>query len=280
MYVKKVSLKDPQAKHQLLESFKNTGFAVLVDHPVDATLIEQTYSAWKDFFASPAKQDYLFNPDTQDGYFPLHSENAKGQMLPDLKEFFHYYPHLRLPESCKTTTQNLHRELIALAHTLLHWLDEVLPENITHQFSQSLSSMARDSQQTLMRPIHYPPVKDDSLLKQGAIRAAAHEDINLITLLPAASAPGLQVKDTQGKWHDVSCDPGMIAVNVGDMLQEATGCHLPSTTHQVVNPEQQAMLSSRYSIPLFVHAKPEVILSERYTAKSYLDERLREIGLK
>lgn len=280
MYVKKISLKDPKAKYQLLESFKNTGFAVLIDHPIDAQLIEQTYSAWKDFFASPTKHDYLFNPDTQDGYFPMHSENAKGQTLPDLKEFFHYYPHHRIPNTCQDTTQNLHQELIALAHTLLHWLDEVLPQNITKQLSQSLSSMARDSQQTLMRPIHYPPVQDNRLLKQGAIRAAAHEDINLITLLPAASAPGLQVKDTQGNWHDVSCDPGMIAVNVGDMLQEATDGHLPSTTHQVVNPEEQAMLSSRYSIPLFVHAKPEVTLSKRYTAKSYLDERLREIGLK
>ncbi|HMQ10310.1 MAG TPA: 2-oxoglutarate and iron-dependent oxygenase domain-containing protein [Oligoflexia bacterium] len=280
MYVEKVSLKDPRAKYQLLESFKNTGFAVLVDHPIDAQLIEDSYTAWKDFFASPAKHDYLFNPETQDGYFPMLSENAKGQALPDLKEFFHYYPHHRIPNACQHITQNLHQELISLAHTLLHWLDEVLPQNITQNLSQSLSSMARDSQQTLMRPIHYPPVKDDALLKQGAIRAAAHEDINLITLLPAASAPGLQVKDTQGNWHDVSCDPGMIAVNVGDMLQEATGGHLPSTTHQVINPEQEAMRSSRYSIPLFVHAKPEVVLSKRYTAKSYLDERLREIGLK
>ncbi|MCI5072553.1 isopenicillin N synthase family oxygenase [bacterium] len=280
MYVKKVSLKNSNAQHQLLESFKDTGFAVLVDHPIDAKLIEQTYAVWKEFFDSPAKQDYLFNPELQDGYFPLNSESAKGQDLPDLKEFFHYYPHLRLPQSCKAPTQALHQQLIELAHTLLGWLDEVLPQDITQNFSQSLSSMARDSQQTLMRPIHYPPIQKNDLSKKGAIRAAAHEDINLITLLPAASAPGLQVKDTKGQWHDVSCDPGMIAVNVGDMLQESTGGYLPSTTHQVINPEQEAMQSSRYSIPLFVHAKPEVVLSKRYTAKSYLDERLREIGLK
>lgn len=130
----------------------------------------------------------------------------------------------------------------------------------------------------MFRILHYPPV-DQEQAQAGAIRAAAHEDINLITLLLAGSAPGLQAQDLNGNWHDVSCDPGMIAVNAGDMLQMATGGYLPSTTHRVVNPEGQDASQPRYSMPIFIHPHAEVELAKGITADDYLNQRLREIGL-
>ena len=134
------------------------------------------------------------------------------------------------------------------------------------------------AQRTLFRIIHYPPLADD--VDPSAVRSSAHEDINLLTLLPAGTAPGLQVRDTSGAWVDVACDPSNIIVNAGDMLQEASGGYYRSTTHRVVNPEGSARATSRYSMPLFLHPRPEVRLSERYTAGEYLDERLAEIGLR
>ncbi len=128
-----------------------------------------------------------------------------------------------------------------------------------------------------MRILHYPPLEGDEEL--GAIRAGAHEDINLLTVLPAANEPGLQVKTKEGDWLDVPCDFGNLIINIGDMLQEASGGYYPSTTHRVINPEGADKTKSRISLPLFLHPKPEVVLSERHTANSYLMERLRELGV-
>src|SRR6185312_15947729 len=111
------------------------------------------------------------------------------------------------------------------------------------------------------------------------IRAAAHEDINLITVLIAATSPGLQVKDANGNWHEVQCHPGTLVINSGDMLKMATGGFYGSTTHRVVNPAGPEAKKPRYSMPLFLHARKNVRLNEKYTAGSYLEERLLEIGL-
>jgi isopenicillin N synthase-like dioxygenase len=130
---------------------------------------------------------------------------------------------------------------------------------------------------TLLRILHYPPL--DINAEGEAVRAAAHEDINFLTLLPSATEPGLQVKDHDGNWHDVSVtEPNSIIVNVGDMLKEASGGFYKSTTHRVVNPDGSANVA-RYSIPLFLHASPNTRLSPRYTAHEYLMERLKELGL-
>jgi isopenicillin N synthase-like dioxygenase len=138
--------------------------------------------------------------------------------------------------------------------------------------------MIEGSDDTLLRPIHYPPLTGGE--EEGAIRAAAHEDINLITLLPAATAPGLQVKDAKGNWVNIACDPGSLAINAGDMLQMASGGYYVSTTHQVVNPNGPEAKKPRYSMPLFLHPRKDVKLSDKHTAGSYLEERLIEIGLK
>ena len=129
-----------------------------------------------------------------------------------------------------------------------------------------------------LRIIHYPPLLGTEDSK--AVRAGAHEDINLITLLVAGSQPGLQVLSKDDNWVDVSTSPEYIVVNIGDMLQMASNGYYPSTTHQVVNPGSASLNTPRFSMPLFLHPNDHVRLSKEYTAGSYLDERLKEIGLK
>ena len=134
-------------------------------------------------------------------------------------------------------------------------------------------------ERTLQRILYYPPLSGNE--EAGAIRAAAHEDINLITLLPAATEPGLEAKDASGQWHKIQIDPHTLVINAGDMLQEVTDFHYISTSHRVVKPIGEKAGTDRLSLPLFVHPHAEDYLSERYTtAESYLLERLRELGLK
>lgn len=266
------------APAQLAASMRETGFAVLRGHPLAARMIADAYDGWAAFFASERKHDYPIDPESQAGYFPFRSENAKGVAVKDLKEFYHVYPHGPVPSELDAMTRALYDDLVGLGATLLSWIEENTPDEVRRGFSESLSAMVRGSNMNLLRILHYPPL-DEAAAEPGAVRAAAHEDINLITLLVAGSAPGLQARDADGVWHDVPCDPGMIVVNVGDMLQKASASYFPSTTHRVVNPPRDQNVS-RYSMPMFLHPRPEVRLDADYTADDYLQERLREIGLK
>lgn len=266
------------AEELFVESLRNTGFGVLKNHPIQQKLVSAIYENWYNFFASENKDDFRFNVETQDGFFPSEiSETAKGHTQKDIKEYFHYYPWGQCPEALKEELQNYYDEANKLAGELLSWVEKNSPEDVANKYSQPLSSMVEDSSQTLLRVLHYPPLKGDEEL--GAIRAGAHEDINLLTILPAANEPGLQVKSKDGDWLDVPCDFGNLIINIGDMLQEASGGYFPSTTHRVVNPDGADKTKSRISLPLFLHPKPEVVLSERYTANEYLMERLRELGV-
>ena len=166
-------------------------------------------------------------------------------------------------------------DTIALASKLLGWVEANTPDDITARLSEPLSDMIVGSEQTLLRILHYPPLPD--AIEPGAIRAGAHEDINLLTVLPAANEPGLQVLGRNGDWIDVPCDFGNLIINIGDMLQEATARYYPSTTHRVINPHGADATRSRISLPLFLHPRPDVVLSERYSAGSYLAERLEEL---
>ncbi|MEZ4845548.1 MAG: 2OG-Fe(II) oxygenase family protein [Bdellovibrionota bacterium] len=278
MHVKSVDYKSPNAAKEFKDSICTTGFAVVANHPISHELIFKTFEEWKLFFEGNEKTDYVFNPKEQAGYFPMRSENAKDSNFKDLKEFYHYYSWYKNPKSVSNYTPKLRDELVKLAATLLNWIEKETPKDIAQYYSMPLSKMIENSGQILLRPIHYPPLKGDEI--QGEVRAAAHEDINLITLLPSATAPGLEVLDLQGSWHEVKCDPGTIVVNSGDMLKEASNGYYPSTTHRVINPKGEAQRTSRYSMPLFLHPREEVRLSERHTAESYLHERLVELGLK
>ena len=138
--------------------------------------------------------------------------------------------------------------------------------------------MVEDSRENLLRVINYPSL--DNSNTHGSIRDQEHADINLITLLISATEPGLQVKNIKGKWINVRSNTGELVVNIGDMLQECSGGYFPSTIHRVVNPRDKDKHKPRLSMPVFIHPSDDVVLSEKYTAKSYLDERLKEIGLK
>ncbi len=266
------------AAQQFVDSLKEIGFAVISNHPIDNDLVDEVYADWDHYFNSQDKRDFLFDEKTHDGLIPLEkSEAAKGYDLADIKEFYHYYPKGRCPSFLKQKTQSLYDELDAMALELLTWIQNKTPKEVCDKFTMPLPDMVRGCEKTLFRMIHYPPLKGDE--PAGAVRAAAHEDINFITLLPAATAKGLQVKDTNGEWLDVPCNKGWIIVNVADMLQECTGHYYPSTTHRVVNPEGEDATKSRLSMPLFVHAPDEVRLSGRHTASSYRQERYAELGL-
>jgi isopenicillin N synthase-like dioxygenase len=278
MHVKSVDYNSPTAAKEFKDSICNTGFAVVKNHPIPTDLIFRTFEEWKTFFSGNEKLDYVYDPAEQAGYFPMRSENAKDSTFKDLKEFYHYYTWWNNPGSISAYTPKLREELVKLAATLLNWIEKETPSETAKHFSMPLSSMIQESPQILLRAIHYPPLSGSEV--QGEVRAAAHEDINLITLLPSATAPGLEVLDLQGNWHEVSCDPGTIVVNSGDMLKEASGGYYPSTTHRVINPRGSEAKASRYSMPLFLHPRPEVKLSDRHTAHTYLTQRLIELGLK
>jgi isopenicillin N synthase-like dioxygenase len=278
MYVKTIDYKSSQAAQDFSTSLQETGFAVLKNHPISQPCVEAVYQDWKRFFQDDAKLEYLFDSAStrQSGYFPFKSENAKGYSTKDLKEFYHYRDLNDLPKDMAHNTQVLLEELSTLASQILDWVEAELPKDIAETLSMPLGHMLHNSDMSLVRILHYPPITDEA--EEGAVRAAAHEDIDLLTILPAATAPGLQVQDKAGNWHDVPCDYGTLIFNAGDMLQLATKGYYKSTTHRVVNPVGDLARQSRYSVPLFLHPRSEIQLSHAHTAGSYLLERLREIG--
>ncbi|MEM7429768.1 MAG: 2OG-Fe(II) oxygenase family protein [Pseudomonadota bacterium] len=267
----------PNAPERFARSLHETGFAVLSGHSISKSQIDRMYAAWAGFFASDSRADYTVKPDSQHGYFPFKSENAKDSKFKDLKEFYHVYQSCPVPGSVETETRDFHAKLLEIGATLLGWLDRESPSEVRQKLSEPFEQMIEKSDHNLLRILHYPPLADD--VEPGEVRAAAHEDINLITLLVTGSEPGLQARDTDGNWHDVPCEPGMITINAGDMLAKASRGYYPSTSHRVINPPSEEN-RSRYSMPLFVHPRPEVQLDEGQTAGEYLDERLKEIGLK
>ncbi len=276
--IDRVDFQHDSAKEKFVKSLKNTGFAVIDNHLIDTLLIDNVYNEWSTFFNSDIKFNYMFDLEKQDGYFPIKSENAKGYSIKDIKEFYHIYtPWGRIPDNLSKNTLKIRYELKCIGNILLDWIDELAPKSIKKNFSIPLRNMVKDSDYNLLRVIHYPPITEKD--EKEALRAAAHEDINLITILLAGSKPGLQVKDNENKWIDVESDYGSLIVNIGDMLQECSGGYYPSTTHRVINPSSDKNYS-RYSMPFFLHPRDEVKLSENYTARSYLQERLKQLGLK
>jgi len=279
MRVRVVDYHSPNAAAEFSQGLKETGFAVLSNHPIPTVLIDEAYKLWYAFFKSDDKNDFAFYKETHDGYVSTQlSETAKGYSTKDIKEFYHYYLGRRCPKACVDVTSQLYIELNNMASTLLNWIEENSPAEIKANYSMPLSKMIKDCPNSLFRIIHYPPLNGHE--PKDAMRAAAHEDINLITLLPAATADGLQVKDSEGNWLDVPINPGWIIVNIADMLQECSGFYYPSTSHRVLNPTGENAKKSRLSMPFFLHANDDVVLSSRHTAASYRAERFRELGLK
>ena len=279
-------------------AFSTIGFVALSGHYLEQQLSKNLYAAVKQFFALPEPIKLRYEIEGlagQRGYTSFGKETAKGQKVADLKEFWHfgqyYDPDSIYPpniEVLEVPEFNLYGELVykALEQTALELLRALseylsLPKDYFDSFIIGGNS--------ILRPIHYPPVNEN---EQKAVRAAAHGDINLITLLMGAHGKGLQVQRLDGQWIDAIAAPDELMINVGDMLSRHTNNRLKSTIHRVINPERSKN-QSRYSIPFFMHPKMTMHLNvlehcisedtpklfEDITAGAFLDERLRELGL-
>lgn len=275
MDVAVVDFTAPDAAERFSASLRETGFAVLTNHPLPWSMVEDIYAEWSAFFDDPDVTTYT-TTDSQTGYFPPDvSETAKGYRARDLKEFFHVYPWSTYPDRVSDAALRYREQAMELALTLLDWVEANTPDEITERLSMPLSTMVAGSTRSLLRVLRYPPLPDD--VPEGAVRAAAHEDINLLTVLPASDQPGLELLGASGEWYPVPCDPGSLAINGGEMLDLATGGYYPATTHRVVNPIGDAAKVSRMSMPLFLHPADDVVLAEGRTAYDFLTQRIREL---
>jgi isopenicillin N synthase-like dioxygenase len=284
------------------DAFARTGFAVVSDHGIPDALIEHALAETKALFALPAadKQALVIAGGRgQRGMTPFGKEVAKGATRSDLKEFWHV--GRRLPPGhpyAGTMPANIwppqlpgfQPSVSALYDALDAAGARMLRAIAVHlgQPADFFEGPVRDGN-SVLRLLHYPPVAaGDVGSAAGAIRAGAHEDINVITLLLGAEEAGLQLLDRDGNWRDIAAPPGSLVCNIGDMLQRLTGKRLPSTTHRVVNPAPERASVPRYSTPFFLHFRPDYRIETMaggpadwppVTANEFLQERLREIGL-
>ena len=271
-----ISYTAPGFDAAFMASLHEYGFAAVVDHPLDDDRVAKIYYEWLAFFSSGEAASFRMDPVKQDGYFSLEeAEHAKGFVERDFKEYFQFYPWGRCPKALQADLASHFDAAVELGAELLSSIASTLPEAVTAKLTEPLEEMIQGSEQSMLRVLHYPPVT----VGQSKLRAAPHEDINLITLLPAADGPGLELQLRSGEWISVPHSPGQLMVNIGDMLQEATGDYLPSTSHRVATPDTEQPPTSRMSLPLFLHPRPDVVLSSRYTARQFLMQRLDELGV-
>lgn len=287
---------------QLFTGIKDYGFIVLKDHDVSQELLLESYQILEKLFALPEKQKLSYISELgggQRGYTPFGKEHAKGAQVMDLKEFYHvgrevpdghafakYYPKNIWPDDTvpefRPTFDKLYSKLEQAGMQMMEALS--YPLQVEKNY---FTNMVQEGN-SILRLLHYPPIPEG--VDPRCIRAAAHEDINFITILPAATQSGLQLLDRDGTWLDIESDFGTLIVDAGDMLSRLTNDVIPSTTHRVINP-QDGTNKSRYSMPFFMHPHPESVLSclpsckgagAKYadiTAHEFLMQRLREIGL-
>ena len=277
MNVQLVDFASSEAPRIFADSMLDSGFAVISKHNISDSEISSFYQAWEHFFVFGEPEEFLSKGDDQAGYFSTDkAETAKGSNVQDLKEYFQYWPGTKLPSHLTQLTQSFFTKMISLGLITMQWLQDNTDSSLWHKIDRPFPEYL-SKEHTLLRVLRYPPIKGP--LAPKALRAAAHEDINLITLLPAADEPGLELKSkSSDEWFPLEAPAGSIVVNIGDMLQELTDGSLPSTSHRVVNPKQQHAQNSRMTAPVFCHPHPELILSERYSAEDYLSERLKEIN--
>ena len=299
---------DPELKlhfvNHLGKAFEDVGFVAVKNHGIGDALLSDLYTYSEGFFGLPSstKESYEI-PELagQRGYTSFGKEHAKGYEAADLKEFFQFGQEVRNEdESAPSYPENvIVNELPEFSASMLQAYRSF--EHTGGALMQAIAlflGLEEDyfdkhifNGNSILRAIYYPPITQEPA---SAIRSEQHEDINLITLLVGASADGLQILTMQNEWVPVTSLPEQIVVNVGDMLQRLTNNRLKSTTHRVVNPPREQWHTPRYSMPFFLHPRAEMSLAclescideqnaksyEDYTAGQYLDERLREIGLK
>ncbi len=272
MEVKVADLRSNSFEKDLIDSIKNTGFVVVTNHGIANELIRSAQQGWRQFFLEDQFMKNLFTnqKDPNMGYKGIKTEKAVGAKVADLKEYFHWKPGQSMPALVWQDTLYLFHQLEDVAGKILRVIDD---ENRKDGEYTNYVDDCYQSDNTIIRSLYYPAM--DFSTEPGAVRAAAHEDINYITLLVAASAPGLQVMDKNGRWFDVPHEENSIVVNIGDMMQLASGGKYKSTTHRVINPENNTQ--DRVSMPLFVHPHSHTILAPGKTAGQYLSERIAQI---
>jgi len=307
LYTKGDGAQRKQFSDDIGKAFNETGFVTITNHGLDKQLIDKLYDDVKALFALPddVKEKYeVPGLAGQRGYTGKQKETAKGFTAPDLKEFWQigqtvtdndpvkdeYPANLVVEElpSFNDTTLEVYKKLEWAGQHLLRAISVYLG------LAENYFDSKVHNGNSILRTLHYFPITNPDALPEDAVRAGAHEDINLITLLIGASADGLELLTRDNKWFPVKAYGEDLVVNVGDMLQRLTNNKLKSTTHRVVNPPRELMKNSRYSVPFFLHPKAGMDLTclsqcidenhpkqyEDITAGAYLDERLREIGLK
>ncbi len=298
---------NPERKQKFVneigKAYEDIGFVALKGHFLDDKLVAGLYKSVKDFFCLPVeiKEKYeIPGIGGQRGYVSFGKEHAKGHKEADLKEFWHFGQYLkedsayktRYPENVEVTelpefNKTGKEAFKMLEKTGIYVLRALALHLGLDEFYFDKYVIEGNS---ILRPIHYPPIIDEP---KDAVRAAAHGDINLITLLMGAQGRGLQVQNHQGEWIDAIAQPDEIVINVGDMLSRHTNNRLKSTIHQVVNPPRELWGTSRYSIPFFMHPVADMKLDclencidednpktyEDITAGEFLHERLVDLGL-
>ena len=289
---------------ELGAAYREWGFAGIRNHGISQDLIDGAYDVFVRFFALPedAKKRYhIPGSGGARGYTPFGVETAKGAKHFDLKEFWHVGREARDAKYAEVMPENVwpaevpefRERALALYGALDALGSRVLSALALHiGLPANFFADKPNNGNSILRPIHYPPITADDIPN---VRAGAHEDINLITLLVGASAAGLEVKSRHGEWVPFTSDADTIVVNIGDMLQRLTNHVYPSTTHRVVNPPGEQARKPRYSTPFFLHPNPDFLIDvlpgcvtadnpsrypEPITAQGYLEERLREIKLK
>ncbi len=288
------------------DAFQNIGFVAVKNHGLSDALTKSLYQSVKQFFALPKATKLAYeiqNLGGQRGYTAKRKEHAKGRTIGDLKEFYHVgqkllevdrvrlgYPANIFPQEVpefEFATLETYRTLETAGINILRAIAIYL--ELDEFYFDDRVKLGN----SILRAIHYFPIDNSQDIAIGAVRAAAHGDINLITLLMGASADGLQILRKDGKWIAVTALPEQIVVNVGDMLERLTNKKLKSTVHRVVNPPKELWGTARYSIPFFLHPVSDMDLTclsscvdndnpkqfEDLTAGEFLTQRLREIGL-
>ncbi len=286
------------------EAYESIGFVAIKNHGYSDESQTSLYDAIKSFYALPDEVKLKYDGSHtggQRGYTGKGKEHAAGRNVGDLKEFYHVGKEISGSESAHYQANIFPSEIPAfkeqtlLAYSTLEAIGKKMLSAIALylDLEENHFDDKVDRGISILRPLHYFPIENPDEVPQGAVRAAEHGDINLITLLMGASAEGLQVKRRDGKWIPITAVKDCLVVNVGDMLQRYTNGRLKSTIHRVVNPPREKMKSSRYSVPFFMHANPDMDLScletcvsdenpkqfEDITAEGFLMQRLREIGL-
>lgn len=299
---------DPTRKQKFVneigKAYEDIGFVALKGHFLDDELVASLYEEVRNFFTLPleTKEAYeIPGIGGQRGYVSFGKESAKGRSAGDLKEFWHFGQYVS--EGSKYTGQypdNVNVAEIPSFNTVGKNAYQMIEKTGVYVLRALAIHIGLDEfyfdkfvkdGNSILRPIHYPPITNEP--KDGAVRAAAHGDINLITLLMGAQGKGLQVMNHDGEWVDAMAEPDELMINVGDMLSRHTNNKLKSTMHQVVNPAREYWGSSRYSIPFFMHPVGDMSLNcltecvdadnpklyEDITAGEFLHERLVELGL-